>query len=325
VIVIRTPLRVSLFGGGTDHPAWYREHGGAVLGFALNRYVWHTVRVLPPFFDHRHRVVWSKVELVRDVSEIEHPAVRAVLSTWFGPGLEIHCDADLPARSGLGSSSAFTVGLINAVAALDGRRLPPRKLAAKAIRLEQDVMAEAVGSQDQVWASHGGFNRITFGPDGFSVCPLVVPAERRELLLSSLMLFFTGFPRAAAPIEEDKLSRLDENQRCLGNLLTQVYEAEAVLTGTGDLDAIGHLLNQAWYHKRSLSPLVATPLVDDLYARARSAGALGGKLLGAGGGGFMLLYVPPSAQDAVRAALSGLIEVRPGVDGAGSTVVVYDP
>ncbi len=322
MIIVRTPLRVSLFGGGTDLPKHYQTHGGAVLGFTINRYVWHTLRALPPFFAHRHRVTWSEIELVTDPRNIRHPAVRAVLKDWRGPGLELHCDADLPARSGLGSSSSFTVGLLNALVTLQGHRISKHDLAAEAIRIEQDVIGEAVGSQDQVHAAYGGFNRIDFDAAGFRVSPVVLPASDLENLLAHLLLVFTGFPRAASKIEADKIERLPSSAGTLAAIRAQVDEAEPLL---GDPAALGALLDAAWRAKRALSPLVATPALDALYAAATAAGAYGGKLLGAGGGGFMLFLVSPDRRAAVKAALGPLIEVPVEIDRAGSTIVLYEP
>lgn len=322
MIIVRTPLRVSLFGGSTDLPAWYQTNGGAVIGFCLNRYVWHTLRVLPPFFDHTHRITWSEIELVTDTAKVHHPAVRALLQDWDGPGIELHCDADLPARSGLGSSSSFTVGLINALEALKGNRTSQSALAIEAIRVEQEVIGEAVGSQDQVHASFGGFNRIDFGADGFRVSPVILPPDRLRDLLDHMLLMFTGFPRTAAAIEADKIARMPASETALRTIQAQVDEAVPLL---GDPEALGALLGDAWRAKRTLSPLVATPAFDALYAAATAAGAYGGKLLGAGGGGFALFLVPPARRAAVKAALGPLIEVPVGIDRAGSTVVLYEP
>lgn len=336
MIIVRTPLRVSLFGGGTDLPQWYKTNGGAVIGFALNHYVWHTLRILPPFFAHKHRITWSEIELVTDPQDIRHPAVRAILKGWTGPGLEMHVDADLPARSGLGSSSSFTVGLLNAVGALMGGILEhsfvgevirseqgserwKHQLAIDAIQVEQDVIREAVGSQDQVHASYGGFNRIDFDASGFRVTPVNLSQPQLQDLLDHMLLVFTGFPRAAPVIEADKIDRLRQSTEALHAIRAQVDEAQRLL---GDPPALGSLLDAAWRAKRTLSPLVATPALDALYTRALSAGAYGGKLLGAGGGGFFLLVVPPSRRAAVKAALGDLIEVPVGIDYAGSTVVL---
>jgi D-glycero-alpha-D-manno-heptose-7-phosphate kinase len=326
VIITRTPFRISLFGGGSDFPAHYRQHGGTCLGFALNQYCWLQVRHLPPFFSHRHRVVHSRIELVRAFREIEHPAARAILtSSLFNSddvGIEIHHTGDLPARSGLGSSSAFTVGLLNALAALAGRRLTKEVLAGEAIRLEQDVMGEAVGSQDQVFATYGGFNQIDFTADGFRVNPVLIPPERERALLDRLMLVFTGVSRFAVAVEAEKIAQIDKIETDLSFLRVMACEAETVLTQGGDLDAIGEMLHRSWLRKRQLTARVSSPHLDTIYDRARAAGALGGKLLGAGGGGFFLFYIKPESRQDVKNALSELIEVPVGIDRQGSTVVI---
>lgn len=329
MIISRTPYRVSLFGGGSDYPQWYHRHGGAVLGFAINRYCYISVRPLPPFFEHRHRIVYSKVECVKDIAEIQHPAVRGVLTDKGVPcGLEIHHDGDLPARSGLGSSSSFTVGLLNALAALNGKMVSKRSLAEEAIRIEQEVIGESVGSQDQVWAAYGGLNRIDFLPadGGFDVTPVVLPADRRQLLLGRLMLYFTGFSRFASEVAAKKIANLSARENHIRMMTAMVDQAAAIL---GDprrpMREIGELLHVSWQLKRELADAVSTPEVDAIYEAARSAGALGGKLLGAGGGGFMLFYVEPEHQQRVAERLSSLIRVGFDIDGFGSKIVVYEP
>ena len=328
MIISRTPFRVSLFGGGTDYPAWYRQRGGAVIGGAIDKYCHISLRTLPPFFEHRHRIVYSATEMVKEIEEIRHPAVRAVLREMaVTQGLEIHHDGDLPARSGLGSSSSFTVGLLHALHALNGRMVSKRELAFEAIRIEQQVIGENVGSQDQVWAAYGGFNRIDFAPDGgIDVTPLIMPRERRETLESSLILFFTGLSRYASDIAHSKVANLSQRERQLTMLRDMVDEAAIILQTSGrDLDELGHLLHEGWMLKRQLSSKVSNPAIDDLYEAAQAAGALGGKLLGAGGGGFLLLYAPPERHPALRARLSHLISVSFSFDHGGSKIVVYEP
>lgn len=330
MIISRTPFRVSLFGGGSDYPAWYRKHGGSVLGFTINKYCYISLRTLPPFFAHRHRLVYSKVELVNDITEIQHPAVRAVLSEMGvgdGHGVEIHHDGDLPARSGLGSSSSFTVGLLNALHAQRGRMTTKQFLASEAIRIEQQVIGENVGSQDQVWAAFGGMNRIDFlADDSFNVQPLVMKLERRRRLMDSFMLVFTGFSRYADQVAGKKIANLDKREAHVHRMMAMVDEAIAILQDDGRaLSDIGRLLHDSWRLKRELSDVVSTPEIDAIYDAAREAGALGGKLLGAGGGGFMLFYVEPEKQAAVRERLSSLIHVAFDIDTAGSRIVVYEP
>ena len=328
MIITRTPFRISFFGGGTDYPAWFRAHGGAVLATAIDKYCYITCRYLPQFFEHRHRIVYSRIENVREIAEIEHPAVRAVLS-WKGVqrGLEIHHDGDLPARSGLGSSSSFTVGLLNALSALEGRHVTKHELAEQAIHVEQEVIREAVGSQDQVSAAYGGFNRIEFRPDGgFRVDPVVLPGARVRELQSHLMLCFTGLSRYATEVAQSKIANFAVREAELKAMRTMVDAAIDVLRDPSrPITEFGRLLDESWQRKRRLSDRVSTPEIDGLYARARQSGAVGGKILGAGGGGFLLLFAEPGAQAAIREALGQLVHVPFQFDGDGSRVVLYQP
>jgi D-glycero-alpha-D-manno-heptose-7-phosphate kinase len=328
MIISRTPFRVSLFGGGTDLPQWYRRHGGAVIGGAIDKYCTISLRALPPFFSYRYRIVYSKIELASSVAEIEHPAVRAVLGEMGIPGgLNIHHDADLPARSGLGSSSSFTVGLLNALYAYQGHMASRDELAREAIRIEQDVIKECVGSQDQMWAAWGGLNRIDFQPDGtIDIRPLIMPRERRETLERHLVLYFTGFSRFASEIEKEKIANLDKREHQLHGLRAMVDEATSLLVSPGrSLDDLGRLLHESWLMKRELSSGVSSPAIDELYQTARAHGATGGKLLGAGGGGFLLLFVPPERQARLRERLKDLVSVAVRFDSGGSKIVVYEP
>ena len=328
MIISRTPFRVSLFGGGSDYPQWFRQHGGRVIGFTINKYCYISLRQLPPFFAHRHRVVYSKVETVNELREIQHPSVRCVLQEMrVDQGIEIHHDGDLPARSGLGSSSSFTVGLLNALHAMRGRMTTKKYLAEEAIRIEQDVIGENVGSQDQIWAAYGGLNRIEFHLDGgFEVTPVIIARERRELLVSNMMLFFTGFSRIASEIAGKKIASLEAKSAHVHRMMAMVDASEQILNSEkADIDDIGRMLHEGWRLKRDLTESVSTPEIDEIYAAGMAAGALGGKLLGAGGGGFVLLYVQKQHQQAVRQALSNLIEVNFDIDGSGSKIVVYEP
>lgn len=328
MIISRTPFRVSLFGGGTDYPKWYLQHGGAALGFAINKYCYISIRPLPPFFEYRHRIVYSKVENVNEISDIQHPAVRGVLmDKGIDIGVEIHHDGDLPARSGLGSSSSFTVGLLNALAALKGQMIDKKPLAREAIRIEQQVIKEHVGSQDQVWAAYGGLNRIDFLKNGeFDVQPAIIAPDRRKRLLGSLQLYFTGFSRFASEIAKKQIDNIEKRQKHLTTMKAAVDEALAVLQSKNrPLREIGELLHESWRLKRELADNVTTPEIDDIYDAARDAGAVGGKLLGAGGGGFMVLFVEPDEQPAVNERLKKLVRVGFGVDEVGSKIVVYEP
>jgi D-glycero-alpha-D-manno-heptose-7-phosphate kinase len=328
MIISRTPFRISFFGGGTDYPAWYQEHGGAVVGMAINKYCYISVRRLPPFFEHRSRIVYSKVELVREIDEIQHPAVRGVLSDLgVTDGLEIHHDADLPARSGLGSSSAFTVGLVNALHALDSRMVTKADLARSAIRIEQDVLKENVGCQDQIWAAYGGCNRIEFLPDGtFTVAPLMLKRERCDEFLRRVMLVFTGFSRFASEIAGEQIKNIGRRQQHLRSMHDLVGSAIDVLVNErAPLREIGKMLHESWLLKRDIATCVSNNQIDEIYEAGRAAGAIGGKLLGAGGGGFMMFFVEPEDRERVREALKDLIHVSVGLDRDGSKIVLFQP
>lgn len=329
MIITRTPFRISFFGGGTDYPTWYQRHGGVVLATTIDKYCYISCRYLPPFFEHKHRIVYSLIENVRSVDEIKHPAVRAILQ-WAhsdDQGLEIHHDGDLPARSGLGSSSSFTVGLIHALAALRGKYVSKEELASQAIYIEQHVIKENVGSQDQIAAAFGGFNRIDFLPnDTFQVSPVVLSQARLNELESHLMLCFTGISRIASEIAKSKIDNLLNREIELSRIKEMVDEAIALLQNERTpIEELGRLLHESWLCKRSLSDKVSTPEVDDLYEAARSCGAVGGKLLGAGGGGFLLLFVKPELQAKVQERLKRLIHVPFRFDTTGSRVVLYQP
>lgn len=327
MIITRTPFRISFFGGGTDYPKWAEKHGGCVVATTIDKYCYISCRHLPPFFEHKHRIVYSKIENVVTAEEIQHPAVRAVLmNTDCSRGFEIHHDGDLPARAGLGSSSSFTVGLLNALRALEGRLISQEELAKLAIHIEQNVIQESVGSQDQISAAYGGFNRIEFpAGGGFRVDPVVLPRERLEAFQDHLMLFFTGLSRFASEIARSKIENLDKRHDELRRLRDMTDEGIALLQGDGPLDAFGELLDQGWRFKRRLSDKVSTSEVDRIYDEARRAGAIGGKLLGAGGGGFMLFFVRPEERATVRERLQRLVHVPFRFEQTGSRVVLYQP
>lgn len=328
MIITRTPFRISFFGGGTDYPPWFREHGGSVLATTIDKYCYISCRKLPQFFEHKHRIVYSRIENVSSISEIEHPAVRAVM-TWkeVADGLEIHHDGDLPARSGLGSSSSFTVGLIHALRAMDGKRSSKKQLAASAIHVEQNVIGENVGSQDQVSAAYGGFNRIDFHRDDtFTVEPVIFSDGRKSLLESHLMLCFTGFSRIASEIAKSKIDNLKSREKELLKMHEMVDQGIDILQDLNrPIEDFGRLLDAGWQYKRSLSDKVSSPEIDQIYATAIKAGAIGGKILGAGGGGFLLLFAHPEKQQAIREALNKLIHVPFKFENSGSRVVLYEP
>lgn len=327
MIISRTPFRLSFFGGGTDYPAWYRTHGGAVLSTTIDKYCYLSCRFLPPFFDYRYRVVWSKVENRRAAAEIEHPVVRCLLQhLGIDRGVELHHVGDLPARSGMGSSSAFTVGLLHALHALHGRMIGKRELMTEAIHVEQELLRETVGSQDQVAAAFGGFNRITFERGGqIVVAPVLLPRGRVEELDAHLMLFYTGVVRTAAQVAAGYVGRIQQRRRQLRILRDLVDESLELLAGGRAIEGFGELLDEAWSQKRSLGAGVSNADVDELYARAQAAGAIGGKITGAGGGGFLLLFVPPGRQPAVAAALAELVHVPFRFESSGSQIILYDP
>ncbi len=328
MIISRTPFRISLFGGGTDYPKWYTQHGGAVLGTAINKYCYITIRDLPPFFEHRHRIVYSRIELVDDVKEIQHPSVRALLSEFpIHSGIELHHDGDLPARSGLGSSSSFTAGLFTALRARNGQMTDPKTLAQEVIRIEQEVIGENVGSQDQIWAAYGGTNLITFNTNGsFDVQKIPLTADYKRELESHMMLMFTGQTRIASDIAAGIINSLEERETELSELRDMVDEGLKLITDPRQSIAdLGRLLHESWSRKRVLSSGVSNPIVDEIYDAAMAAGAFGGKLLGAGGGGFMLFLAPPEAQQKIRDRLDPIVQVSIEIGAGGSRVVVYEP
>ncbi len=327
MIISRTPFRISFFGGGTDYPVWYRENGGAVLATTIDKYCYISCRYLPPFFEHRHRIVYSKVENVRDISEIKHPAVRAVLEYMeIKEGVEVHHDGDLPARTGMGSSSSFTVGLLHSCYALKGIMPSKHQLAREAIHIERDVLKENVGSQDQVLTAIGGFNRIEFTTEEeFIVTPVTITRERLEKLQDHLMLYFTGFSRIASDVAKAQIENTSNKKRELNLMQGMVDEALEILNGGGDIKDFGRLLHEAWMIKRGLSNRITNSHIDEIYEAARSAGAIGGKLLGAGGGGFMLLFARPEDQPFIERRLRGLLRVPFRFERQGSQIVVYEP
>lgn len=326
MIITRTPLRVSFFGGGTDYPAWFREHGGAVLATTIDKYLYLHVRYLPQFFDFKSRIVWSQIEQVQSPGEIKHPAIRGVLE-WMKivEGVEIHHHGDLPARTGLGSSSSFTVGLLHALHALRGELVSKRALAEKAIFVEQTVLEENVGVQDQIQSAFGGLNRIDIRQDGsFEVVPLVVQAERLASLQKHLLLVYTGLSRHASEIAAEQVSTMGSKTAEMRAMLEMVDEGEKILAGTGSLRDFGRLLDAGWQRKRSLSSKIAPTMVNEMYDAARKAGADGGKLLGAGGGGFMLIFVEPAKRAAVMRSLGKLLPVPFKFERGGTQLVLYE-
>ncbi len=327
MIISRTPFRISFFGGGTDYPVWYREHDGAVLATTIDKYCYISCRYLPPFFEHKSRIVYSKIENVKSNDEIEHQAVRGVLQYMkIDCGVEIHHDGDLPARAGLGSSSAFTVGLLNAIAALKGSMLTKMELTKEAIKIEQEILEENVGSQDQVMAAHGGFCRVDFSRNhDINVTPIILNRDRLTEFQSHLLLYFTGFSRTASEIAKEQIERTKHRKSELKEMCQMVDEGISILGRENNLDQFGLLLHEAWKLKRSLTPKISSQRIDEIYEGAREAGATGGKLLGAGGGGFMLVFAKPENHSKIKERLSGLLRVPFGFETMGSQIIFYQP
>lgn len=326
MIITRTPYRVSFFGGGTDYHPWYQQHGGAVLSTTIDKYCYLNVRTLPPFFEHKFRTVWSMIEQVSQIDDIQHPAIKAILNyLQITDGVEIQHQGDLPARSGLGSSSAFSVGLLHAMYAMRGMMSSPRELACEAIHIERDILKENVGVQDQIATAFGGLNKIIIHPNGeFDVTPLILPLSRQRELHDHLLLFFTGVSRTASDIAADKIQAIPQKALELSEMRRMVDQAERILCSSQSITAFGELLHETWQLKRKISSKIAPAFVDDVYERARNAGAIGGKLLGAGGGGFMLFFVKPEDKISVCDALNDLLLVPFDFESSGSQVVFYD-
>lgn len=328
MIVTSTPLRISFFGGGTDYPVWYREYGGSVLATGIDKYCYITCRRLPPFFEHHSRISYSRVENVACNEAIEHPSVRACLQfLGVDEGVEIHHVADLPARTGLGTSSAFTVGLLLGLYGLKEQMRDKHSLATDAIHVEQDLIGEAVGSQDQVTAAYGGFNRIHFNTDGGIEVKHVVTAQSRLAELQQhLALFFTGFSRTASEIASEQLKMTPHRKQELTTMMQLVDEAEVIIANPHrPLSEFGRLLHESWQIKRTVTQRISNSVIDGIYQAGLSSGAMGGKLLGAGGGGFMLFFVPPERRQELRARLKSLLCVPFKFSSRGSRIVIYEP
>jgi len=327
MIINKTPFRISFFGGGTDYPVWYRENQGAVLSTTIDKYCYITIRYLPPFFPHKHRIVYSKIEMVNDINEILHPAVRATLQFLnIDKGIEIHHDGDLPAKTGLGSSSSFTVGLLNSLYALKGVIPSKLQLAKEAIHIERDILKESVGAQDQVAAAFGGFNKISFaGNDEIKIEPITLTEARIKELESHLVLYFTGFSRYASEVAKTQIEKTPDRKRELTLMYQMVDTAVNILNDENkNILEFGKLLNETWQLKKSLTDKISTPEIDDIYQRALEVGAVGGKLLGAGGGGFLLLFIPPEKQKKVREEFKNLLEVKFHFEKGGSRIIYYN-
>jgi D-glycero-alpha-D-manno-heptose-7-phosphate kinase len=327
MIISKTPFRISFFGGGTDYPVWYLKEGGAVLSTTIDKYCYITCRVLPPFFDNKYRIVWSHIENVSTIPEILHPAVREGLR-FLGingdVGLEIQHQGDLPARAGMGSSSSFAVGLIKALTALSGQIIGKTDVAIKAIELEQKILKENVGSQDQIAAAYGGVNVIRFNENGvFRVEPVTISESRIKEFESHLMLLFTGSSRLSSEVAGDVIANLEKKGAVLRKMQKMVDNALTILNGKGEIDEIGRMLNENWMLKRSISNRISNSTIDRIYDTAIKNGALGGKLLGAGSSGFMLFFAPPDKHKQIKNALPGYLHVPFKFESEGSTIIYY--
>lgn len=325
MVITQTPFRMSFFGGGTDFPEFYKENGGAVLSTSFDKYCYVNVRHLPRFFDYSTELSYSKTERVTRVDDIEHPAIREAMKYLDMHEIRLTYEADLPARSGLGTSSSFAVGMLNAFYALKGKYADKRKLADDAIYLERVLCKESGGVQDQIAASYGGLNKISFNAEEYSVNPVIISIDRKKWLNQNLMLFFTGFSRFSSDIQDATQKNLKNKKGQLLEMLQLVDEAEELLTSKADLSEFGKMLDYTWQLKRGITSHVSTNSIDALYGKAIKAGAIGGKLLGAGGGGFLLFYVEPDKQEIVKEALQGLLYVPFEFENSGTRVIHYTP
>ncbi len=327
MIITKTPFRMSFFGGGTDMEDYFKENGGAVLSTTIDKFCYVNVRHLPRFFDYSTELSYSKTERVKNVSEIEHPAIRNAMEMLDMHEIRLTYEADLPARSGLGTSSSFAVGMLMAFYALKGKYADKKKLADEAIYLERILCNEAGGWQDQIAASYGGFNRINFNSNGYEVTPVIISPKRKKQLNDNLMMFFTGFTRFSSDVQKvNNETTIEEKKAKLDMMYKMVDEAETILTDNSkNLDDFGRLLDKSWKLKKQTGKGVSTDTIDELYNKGIAAGALGGKLLGAGGGGFLVFYVQPEKQNAVMKAMKDLMYIPFEFDNNGATIIHYSP
>lgn len=324
MIITRTPFRISFFGGGLDYPKWYNEHGGRVIGTTIDKYCYISIRDLPPFFEHKFRIVYSSIENVQTIEEIEHPSVREVLRYLnISKGLEIHHDGDLPARSGLGSSSSFTVGLINALRAYQGNFSSKEYLASTAVDIEQNKIKECVGSQDQNHVAYGGLNLIEFTENKITVNPLILSEETKKTLENNCLLFFTGVCREAQSIAKQQVKNIDKNYSHLNKMAEFTDEALALLSND-DVKNFGLLLDENWKYKRSLASNVSLDIIDDAINLAKKNGAMSGKILGAGGGGFLLIFSDRIYHQKIIESLDFLVHVPFSFEYEGSKIIFYE-
>lgn len=324
MIITRTPFRMSFFGGGTDFSEFYNKYGGSVISTTFDKYCYISTRHLPRFFEYTDHFTYSKIETTTSLDDIKHPLIRNAMKYMDMHEIRLSYDADLPARSGLGTSSSFAVGMINSFHVLKGEHASKRQLADEAIYIERILCNEAGGIQDQIAASFGGFNRINFNSEGYSVNPIIMPPSRKRELNDHLMLFFTGIARFSFQIQDSMKKALDSKTKDLTEMLNLVDEAENILTSHQSLNEFGTLLDYTWKLKRGISNSISNDSIDSLYKKAIDAGALGGKLLGAGGGGFLLLYVEPDKRASVLSALQSLIHIPFSFETEGTKIIYYE-
>lgn len=326
-IISQTPVRISLFGGGTDYPAYYKRKKGATLGMTIDKYTYVSLGTISPFFDYHVRVSYSKIELVQNQDEIEHPSVRNCLKYMnYSQPLDIHISADLPARTGLGSSSSFTVGFLHALHALRGARISKQRLAEEACHIEQEIIKENVGSQDQFHAAFGGLNIFEFDASGVSVRPLIADAHKKQSLASHLLVFYTGMTRFATEVLQEQIEKTNklENDLYLEKIYDMTFEAEDLFSNASDKELprlLGKKLHESWELKKNLSSKISNPLIDQYYETALNCGAYGGKLCGAGGGGFLIFLSPKESADKIRKELNKLSEVNCSLESKGSRII----
>ncbi len=326
MIITKTPFRMSFFGGGTDVEGYFRENGGAVLSTTFDKYCYVNVRHLPRFFQYSTELAYSKMERVDSVEDIQHPAIRNAMKMLDMHEIRLTYEADLPARSGLGTSSSFAVGMLNAFYALKGKYADKKRLAEEAIYLERVLCREAGGWQDQIAASYGGFNRINFSSEGYEVFPVIISPQRKRQLNRNLLLFFTGFTRSSSDVQKQNDLEGRKKRGTLKEIHGLVEEAEKILTDSQtDLDSFGFLLDCEWKLKRGIGDAVSTDYIDRVYRKGIEAGALGGKLLGAGGGGFFVFYAPEECQERVRDALKELLYIPFEFENTGTKIIYYAP
>jgi len=326
-IISRTPVRISFFGGGTDYPAYYKRHPGATLGTTIDQYTYVSLNDLSPFFEYKMRIGYSKIELIKTLDEIQHPSIKGCLfHKKILPAIDIHISSDLPAKTGMGSSSSFTVGFLNALYAMQGKNISQQKLAEEACYIEQTVIKENVGSQDQFHAAFGGMNILEFSPSQIKVHPLIISSIKKRIFEDHLLIFYTGITRFASDIVKEQIQKTEglDNDLYLQRMYETVFEAEDLICNASEAEMmplLGKLLHEGWELKKQLSSKVSNPLIDQHYEAALAAGAYGGKLCGAGSGGFLALLVPPEKQDKIRSVFKDLLEVHFAFENEGSRII----